>query len=204
MVTIKEIEERIVELHRQGKTSKEISKDVHKNYNFIGDVIRKRFPEEYPDTITMTKETQALKAFHAKKSPTEVAIELGLSTDETIKFYKNFWRLEKLHELHRIYDEHRSNLRAFLRFFNQLKNRKITSRKDFDDILKIVDTNNALAEELEDIPPPNFSPKLLRGKFPNRVFDPIDKQISRQNDEAILPDNHIYSTDELEQAFEER
>jgi hypothetical protein len=58
MVTVNEIEERIVELHKQGKTSKEISKDVHKNYNFIGDALKKRFPEEYPESISMTKETQ--------------------------------------------------------------------------------------------------------------------------------------------------
>lgn len=60
MVTIKEIEERIAELHKQGKTSKEISKDVHKNYTFIGAALRKLFPEEYTDNNTFTKETHKI------------------------------------------------------------------------------------------------------------------------------------------------
>jgi len=50
MVSADEIEERIAELHRERKTSKEISKIVHKNFTFIGAVLRKRFPEEYPNT----------------------------------------------------------------------------------------------------------------------------------------------------------
>jgi hypothetical protein len=184
MVTIKEIEERIVELHRQGKTSKEISKDVHKNYNFIGDVLRKRFPEEYPDTVTMTKETQALKAFHAKKSPTEVAIELGLSTDETEKFYKNFWRLERLYELYRIYNENKSRLRLFLYFYKQLGKRKVASRKDFDDVLEIMDTNNEIHEEIRDFQT-DFAPNILK----------------RQEGERSLLRNDVYTLDELERAF---
>ena len=70
MVTSEEIEEQIVELHKEGKTSKEISKVVHKNFTFIGAVLRKRFPEEYPDTENNEedKETEALKLFSKKDS----------------------------------------------------------------------------------------------------------------------------------------
>jgi hypothetical protein len=49
---------------------KEISKIVHKNYTFIGAVLRKRFPEEYPDNNTMNRETQALELFSKSKTPT--------------------------------------------------------------------------------------------------------------------------------------
>lgn len=45
MVTIAEIEEQITKLHKEGKTTKEISKVVHKNYTFIGAMLRKLFPE---------------------------------------------------------------------------------------------------------------------------------------------------------------
>jgi hypothetical protein len=41
MVTSDEIEEQIAELHKERKTSKEISKIVHKNFTFIGAVLRK-------------------------------------------------------------------------------------------------------------------------------------------------------------------
>ena len=79
MVTVIEVEDQIAELHKEGKTSKEISKIIHKNFTFIGAVLRKRFPEEYidADNSAITKETQALKLFSEKKSPTEVAISLA-------------------------------------------------------------------------------------------------------------------------------
>jgi len=65
MVTSDEIEEQIAELHKERKTSKEISKVVHKNFTFIGAVLRKRFPEEYidADNNEANKETEALKLF---------------------------------------------------------------------------------------------------------------------------------------------
>jgi hypothetical protein len=52
MVTTAEIEEQIAKLHEEGKTSKYISGVVHKNFTYIGAVLRKRFPEEYADIET--------------------------------------------------------------------------------------------------------------------------------------------------------
>jgi predicted methyltransferase len=79
MVTTEEIEELIVKLHNEHKTTREISKIVHKNFSYVGPVLRKRFPEEYPNEIS--KETQALKLFSIKKTPTQVAIELDEKPD---------------------------------------------------------------------------------------------------------------------------
>jgi hypothetical protein len=149
LVTSLEVEELIVRLHEEGKTSREISKLVHKNFTYIGAVLRKRFPEEYTDSCTTNRETQALKLFSEKRTPTQVAIELGSSTDETEKFYTNFWRLERLYDLYNIYKEYPRNLRAFLHFLNQLRDGKVTTRRGFNKVLKIIDNNNAM-EELAD------------------------------------------------------
>ena len=89
---------------------REISKMIHKNFTFIGAVLRKRFPEEYTGSCSTNRETQALKLFSEERTPTQVAIELGSSTDETEKFYTNFWRLESLYELYTLYIEHISLL----------------------------------------------------------------------------------------------
>ena len=88
MASITEVEELIVQLHKEGKTMRAISKVIHKNFTYIGAVLRKRFPEEYTDSCTMNKETQALKLFTEKRTPTQVAIELGSSTDETENFIR--------------------------------------------------------------------------------------------------------------------
>jgi len=112
---------------------------VHKNFTFIGAVLRKRFPEEYTNSCTTSIETQALKLFSEKRTPTQVAIELGSSTEDTEKFYTNFWRLESLYDLYNIYKEYTRNLKEFLYFLNQLRERKVTTRRGFNKILKIID-----------------------------------------------------------------
>ena len=148
MVAFSEIEETIARLHKEGKTSKYISGVVHKNYTFIGAVLRKRFPEEYPENNTMNQETHALELFSKSKTPTQVAIKLRWNFEKTEKVYLDFWRLERLYELYRIYMEHKSNLRAFSRFFKQLKDRKITTTKAFNRVLGTVDMNKASDERL--------------------------------------------------------
>ena len=165
MATNTEIEELIVQLHKEGKTMREISKVIHKNFTYIGAVLRKRYPEEYTDSCAMNKETQALKLFTEKRTPTQVAIELGSSTDETEKFYTNFWRLEGLYELYSIYQEHSRILREFLHFLNNLQDRKITTRRGFNKVLRIID-NNQTIKELEDFKL-NTTSEIWNNDFPN-------------------------------------
>jgi hypothetical protein len=144
-----EIEELIVQLHKEGKTMREISKMVHKNFTYIGAVLRKRFPEEYTDSSNTNRETQALKLFSANKTPTQVAIELDSSTEQTEKFYTNFWRLEGLYELYNIYKEYTRNLREFLHFLNQLRVRKVTTRIGFNKVIKIIDDDKTMKESAD-------------------------------------------------------
>jgi hypothetical protein len=196
MVSIEEIDNRIAELHNKGKGTREISANVHKNFSYVGARLKILFPEEYFDTITTRNETEALRMFSERKKPTEVAIKLQWNFAETKKVYLDYLRLERLYELYRIYDEHEADLRLFLYFYKQLAKRKFTSRKDFDDVLKIIDTNNAFGEEIKEFDT-IFPPKLLRVKFPNRVFDPVD------NGETYLPVKDFYTLDDLERAFYE-
>jgi hypothetical protein len=87
--SITEIEELIVQLHNEGKTMREIAKVVHKNFTYIGAILRRRFPEEFIDNTKSNKETKALKLFYEKKSPTQVAIELRSSAAETDLFIRS-------------------------------------------------------------------------------------------------------------------
>jgi hypothetical protein len=50
---------------------------------------------------------------------------LRLSTEETEKFYKNFWRLEGLYELYNIYRENRNTIPNLLRVHKLLKKKGI-------------------------------------------------------------------------------
>ncbi len=150
MVTNAEIEELIVKLHKEGKGTREISKVVHKNFTYVGAVLKRRFPEEYVDNNpSLSKETQAIKMFSEKKTPTQVTIALNITPSECESYYANFWRLERQYELYQIYRDNKPGLREFIRFYKELKKRNVTTRKGFDEILEIVDNNNEINEELE-------------------------------------------------------
>ena len=98
MVSIEEIDNRIAELHHKGKGTREISADVHKNFSYVGARLKILFPEEYSDNCndTITKETQALKLFSLRKTPTQAAIELNETPDSIEKYFMDYWRLQRI------------------------------------------------------------------------------------------------------------
>lgn len=167
MVTTDEIEDLIVKLHNEHKTTREISKAVHKNFSYVGAVLRKRFPEEYSDDNIISKETQALKLFSLKRTPTQVAIELNESTDNVEKYFNNFWRLEGMKSLYRIYLENKKAVPYLVRLYNL------------------------------------FKKKVIPPRMYNQVFDLVEKEIFREDDQASLSDVRVYSAEELERAFTE-
>jgi hypothetical protein len=149
LVSIDEIEDRIAELHREGKTTRQIARDVRKNLTYVGAVLRKRFPEEYSKDNATSKETEALKMFSEGKRTTEVAIKMGWDFDQTEKVYLDYLKLQRLFKFCRIYQEEKQSLGLFLRFYRELKKRKIRTWKPFEDVLKVLDNNKAFGEEID-------------------------------------------------------
>jgi DNA-directed RNA polymerase sigma subunit (sigma70/sigma32) len=86
-----EKEKRVIELHLEGKTIREISKQVHMSFRDISKIIKahdkkvrlqksKQKEENNPMTQIkkLSKNSQAYDLFRNGKTPVEVAIELGL------------------------------------------------------------------------------------------------------------------------------
>jgi hypothetical protein len=138
MVSIDEIEDRIAELHREGKATRQIAADVHKNLTFVGSILRKRFPEEYSTEVTMSKETQALKLFSSKRTPTQVAIELNESPDSVEKYFANYWRLERMKSLYKIYLENRKAVPNLLSLCKLLKEKGIPTRQ-YNEVFDLIE-----------------------------------------------------------------
>jgi len=128
MVSIEEIDNRIAELHIKGKGTREISADVHKNFSYVGAHLKILFPEEHTDAdnSAITKETQALKLFSLRKTPTQAAIELNESPESIEKFFTDYWRLERMHSLYNIYRENKKAVPSLLRLYNLLEKKGIT------------------------------------------------------------------------------
>jgi len=130
MVTSREIEETIAQLHKEGKGTREISAEVHKNFTYVGAVLRKRFPEEYENSnnnslVDCTAETQALMLFKEGKTPTEVAILLNANPETVLEWHNHYLRLEGRHSLVQILDLYRTQPHSLLRLLKEVKRSKL-------------------------------------------------------------------------------
>src|SRR5215208_2168394 len=131
MLTRQEREQVVVDLYNQGKTIRDIAKEVRMSFRDIGTVLKKeekekdRQKKQLGNSVTtidsdstqpgMSSSTQAYKLFSQGKTPVEVAIELDLSEKEVTKFYREYWKLKGLHRLTIVYEEIKEDIEYFLK-----------------------------------------------------------------------------------------
>jgi len=106
-------EQLVIELHRQGKTIREIAAAAHLSFTDIGSIKRKIDGRDNNDGVSKdiknkSRETKALWLFSNGKKPIEVAVELDLTASEVHDIQKEYWALNDLHELALAYNEIRA------------------------------------------------------------------------------------------------
>ncbi len=182
-----QIEELIVRLHKEGKTIREISKIVRKNFTYIGAVLRKRFPDEYPsnDKNKMTSlETQALKLFYKEKSPAYVAIKLNMKPEDINKLYLQYLQMEGLQYLTNTYDELGDSLPSFVQSYKKLQQSGIS-----------VDRVISVVQNLQQIPQIEKQYKELCDNVQNlyQLKFSITGEINRIRNQIIPLQNYLTS-----------
>jgi transposase len=115
----KEKEKQVIKLAEEGKTTREIAKEVHISLKDIGKIIRK---ETGDDNNTIEKDNekekekqkrlrslspyaQAFQMFKERRTLADVAIELDIDTDTVLYYYKDYLRLVRTNGFMSIYDE---------------------------------------------------------------------------------------------------
>ena len=88
---IKDKEEKVCELLKQGKGYREISKVLHVSYTFIEKTKKKYFQTD--DAPENSKRSQVLQMMEEDKSSLEIAKELNLSSDEIKDYRKEYLTL---------------------------------------------------------------------------------------------------------------
>jgi transposase len=151
MVLTREEKERLVlDLYNQGRTYREIAKEARISPRDIGSIVRKAEQNNQKQqqeasgknngrvAEPLDKATQAYRLFSVGKKPIEVAVNLGISGEKTIRLYKEFWKLKHLNGLYQIYPEIRQALPSFLKLHKSLKKQGMQPRNVewFVDILK--------------------------------------------------------------------
>jgi hypothetical protein len=159
-ITRQERERLVLDLYNQGKTIREIAKEVRMSFRDIGAILNKAVGEKTEGSKEVIKQqdnndidknqqqhlslsTQAYKHFSNGKTPLDVAIELDLRESEATKFYKEYWKLKQLHNLSMVYEETKGDIEPFLNLY-RLSKAAGMSLQQVVHLLKIA--NNSLPE----------------------------------------------------------
>jgi hypothetical protein len=123
MLTRQEKERLVIELYNQGKTIRDVAKELRMSFRDIGAILKKsgEKEEEKEEQSLLSPSTQAYRLFSKGKAPIEVAIALNLSESETTKFYEEYWNLQQMHELRIVYDEIGGDIAYFLKLYRLSK-----------------------------------------------------------------------------------
>ena len=138
-----EREGRVLELYIQGKSTRDIAKELRMSLRDIGFILKKgqlnhgiaAVMDDGSNSSNSNnnnkppneKATQAYKLFSEGKKPVEIAIQLNLSEKEATRFYTEYWRLKRLYSLYHIYQESKGNLSYILKLCRLAKRQGITA-----------------------------------------------------------------------------
>jgi hypothetical protein len=124
MLSRQEKERLVVDLYNQGKTIRDIAKDLRMSFRDIGAILKKsgeREEEENEEKQLLSPSTKAYQLFSKSKTPLQVAVALDLSESETTKFYEEYWNLKQMHELRMVYEEIGDDIVHFLKLYKLSK-----------------------------------------------------------------------------------
>src|SRR5215204_3678392 len=207
ILTRQERERLVIDLYyNQGKTYREISKQARISPRDTGVILNKVIEEKrereegvkQQDNTCAEKNqeqkyeqhpslsTQAYRLFSERKTPLEVAIALNLRESEATKFYKEYWKLKRLHNLTLIYEETKGDIEPFLKLY-RLSKAKGMGLKQVVNLLAIANNDLPAVEE----------------KFKRLRNDMNMLQFQRRIDERNLYqlNNQIASTSRLLSSF---
>ena len=137
LLSRQEKQRRIIQLAKEGKTTRQIAEVVHMSLRDIGRIIAKEtgdqdFVEEMKQKLEDEKEKQnrwksmspyarAFQMFKDGKSLEDVAIELDLDTDTVLYYYEDYLRLLKMGWLVKIYKDLKNDFPVFFYLYQRIK-----------------------------------------------------------------------------------
>jgi len=129
-MTRQERERAVLDLyHNQGKTIRDIAKEIRMSFRDIGSILNKADEEkeaqrrkkgqqqQQPPSLS----TQAYKLFSEDKTPIEVAVALNAKESEVTRFYKEYWKLNQMQDLNMVYEEIKRHIIPFLKLYRSAR-----------------------------------------------------------------------------------
>jgi hypothetical protein len=146
MLTRQEKERLVIELYNQGKTIREISKEVRISFRDIGAILRKESGEEQNEKQSLlSPSSQAYRLFLEGKTPIEAAIALDLGESETTKYYEEYLNLKQMYDLQMVYEELGGDIVHFLELYRLSKKERMNPQHIVN-LLRIVNNDLPASE----------------------------------------------------------
>jgi archaellum component FlaC len=134
-MTRQERERAVLDLYyNQRKSVREIAKEARISFRDIGAILNnanedkeaQQGKEQHQDgteksQVQLSISTQAYKLFSDGKSPIEVAVALNVRESEVTRFYKEYWKLNQMHDLNIVYEELKGDIVPFLKLYRSAK-----------------------------------------------------------------------------------
>jgi hypothetical protein len=152
--TRQERERAVLDLyHNQRKTVREIAKEARMSFRDIGAILNKASEDkeseqgkeqerqECAKKVKLALSTQAYKLFSDGKSPIEVAIALNVKESEATRFYKEYLKLNQMHDLSIVYEDLKGDITPFLKLYRSAKAAHM-SEEHVVNLLRIAKNNN--------------------------------------------------------------
>ena len=173
--------ELVVKLHQEGRTMREIAKEVHMSFGDIGSITRKEDEDKEPKIMEESQESQALKLFRKGKNPVDVAITLDLSPSKAEGIYKEFWKLRGLYKLHDFYELVKHDISLLVKVHDIVKKYDL-DKKDIINIVNFADKYIFLKEEINELEI-QFDDLLKQRHDTNNSLQSAKKELERVTDE---------------------
>jgi transposase len=135
ILTRQERERLVLDLYNQGKTYREIAKEVRISPRDIGVILNKVVEEkteakcqqdnkidaEKNQEQQLSLSAQAYKLFSERKTPLQVAIALNVGESEATEFCREYLNLKQIHNLNKVYEEIKDDIAPFLKLYKLAK-----------------------------------------------------------------------------------
>jgi transposase len=161
LISRKDKEKLVIQLAHEGKTTREIAKQVRISLRDIGTIIRKE-TGDYKEEDYIAKEKQkhddeqqkqerlkylspyarSFQMFKDRKPLEDVAIELDLDTDTVLYYYKDYLRLLKMDWLFKVYNDLKKDFPIFFHLYQRIKKEGLNKQ----DIMVLVRNQQRLKE----------------------------------------------------------
>ena len=141
-----EKEKRVIELHLEGKTIRDIAKEVHLSFRDISKIIKeynKKIKLEHKrennnsQNRKLSKSSQSYQLFLNGNNPVKVAIDLNIDYIEIRKYWTEFLRLQNMKKLYYLFVDNEVHLDYLFKIYYFMLKNQIPS-KECENILRVV------------------------------------------------------------------